>query len=232
MHKKLIAVTTLAILAGGVTLANATDIPELSGWGIRATTSSTPSIVSGGSQFYPVVNKFVGSADFSTLQLTNDKGDTFTVEDQPGGAMIQGHLDFKDLYYASWMAFTPTMQISYILSDPLEVGHVHFNSGSATLDAGDRAVLNAVAKAVMDNHLYGIYMVGSADPVGSYSGNLAISESRVMAAKNYLDARLHTLGVSNALITTEYMGDLLASGAPGKANASDRRVSVTIYPVI
>ena len=53
-----------------------------------------------------------------------------------------------------------------------------------------------------------------------------------MAAKAYLKSYLAEIGVVDSMITTEYMGELTATGTDSKSYMEDRRVDVTIYPII
>ena len=232
MRKIIIAVTSLALLAVTTISSRAMDIPDLTGWGIQSNVSSTPTIKTGGSEFFPIENKLIStdSTDFTGLIVSNQDGQTFDLTSDNGIAVIKGDLNHLDTYYATWSTMTQPMQISFILRGPLKVGHVNFLGGSAALDSGDKKVLNAIANEIAKSHLYGVYLVGHSDRVGTYASNLAISEKRVLAAQSYLKSRLTALGVSGIRYSTEFMGDLMSKSKVNQANLADRRVDITIYP--
>lgn len=234
MRKTISAVGVVALLASGTIAAHAADVTELTSYGIYSNLAAEPTIsAGGGGLFYPIVNqvKAMGESDFDNMLLSNDKGVQFPVENVDGKYMITGDMSYLDKYSAMWANGEKSLELPFILQGPMQVGHINFGSGSAKIDSGDKEILDAIAATVAKTGLTGIYMVGKADPVGSYEGNLAISLKRVTAAKNYLKSALAGLGVTDPVIVTEYMGDLTAKGAPGKSNLEDRRVDVLIYPV-
>lgn len=232
MRKTLIVMTSAALLSGSFMYVSAADIPELSGWGIRSTTATSPSINLAGDQFFPIVNKLVGTTDFSNLVVTNQAGENFPIETASGINRLVGNMTYKDLYFANIVNGVAPMQISFILQGPMRVGHINFGSGSAKLDSADRQVLNAIANEVKISGLKGVYLVGHADPVGGFAGNMKISYKRAVAAKSYLQSRLTSIGVSDAFLHIEYMGDIQATAPVNKASLKDRRVDVTLYPLI
>ena len=232
MRKIIIAVTSLALLAVTTISSRAMDIPDLTGWGIQSNVSSVPAIKTGGSEFFPIENKLISkdSTDFTGLMITNKDGQTFDLTSENGVAVIKGEMNHLDTYYATWSNQVQPMQISFILNGPLKVGHVNFQSGSATLDSGDKKVLDAIANEIVKSHLYGVYLVGHSDRVGTYASNLAISEKRVMAAQSYLKSRLTTLGATGIRYGTQFMADIMSKSKVNQANLADRRVDITIYP--
>lgn len=235
MRKVISAVGVVALLASGTYVANAAQNGELLTYGIHSTLAAEPEISeAGGGLFYPVVNKVVtmDGADFDNLVLSNEKGTQYPIENVDGTYLVDGDLTYRDVYSAVWASGVKSLQLPFILEGPMNVGHINFKSGSAALDAGDKEILDAIANEVAKTGLTGIYLVGMADLVGSYEGNLAISLKRVNATKKYLMSALSDLGVTDVDVVTEYMGDLLAKGTPGKSNLEDRRVEVTIYPIV
>jgi len=232
MRKIIIAVTSLALLAVTTISSRAMDIPDLTGWGIQSNVSKSASISTGGSEFFPIENSLISkdSTDFTGLMISNKEGQTFDLTSANGVAVIKGDLNHLDTYYATWSEQIQPMQISFIVNGPLKLGHVNFLSGSATLDSGDKKVLNAVADEIVKSHLYGVYLVGHSDRVGTYASNLAISEKRVLAAQSYLKSRLTALGVSGIRYSTQFMADIMSKSKVNQANLADRRVDITIYP--
>ena len=210
------------------------DISDLTTYGIYSSLATTPSIsAGGGGLFFPIVNqvKALGESDFENMSLESGTGVQIPLENVDGKYYAKGDLTYKETYSANWGAAEYGLDLPFILQGPFNVGHINFGSGSYKLDSGDKEILNAIANEVFKSGLTGIYMVGKSDSVGSDEGNLALSLKRVTAAKNYLASALEDLGVMDAVIVTEFMGEFTAKGAPNKSNLEDRRVDVMIYPV-
>ena len=234
MRKTISAVGAVALLAGGTFAANAAQNGELTTYGIHSSLAAEPEITDeGGGLFYPVVNKVVtmDGSDFDNLVLSNEKGTQYPVENVDGTYVVDGDLTYRDVYSAVWASGAKSLQLPFILEGPMNVGHINFKTGSAALDSGDKEILDAIANEVVKTGLTGIYLVGKADKVGSDEMNFALSLKRVNAAKKYLMNALSDLGVTDADIVTEFMGELAAKGVDGKGNLEDRRVEVTIYPI-
>jgi outer membrane protein OmpA-like peptidoglycan-associated protein len=70
------------------------------------------------------------------------------------------------------------------------------------------------------------------DRVGDDESNLMLSEKRVNNAAAYLEKKLEALGVTDAVITAEHMGEYMADQKNGTVNGFDRKVSVLIFPTI
>jgi outer membrane protein OmpA-like peptidoglycan-associated protein len=116
------------------------------------------------------------------------------------------------------------------LQGPIDIGHLHFSSGSAALSNDAKIALNEIALQMMQSNLTAAYLVGTTDRVGSASSGMTLSLKRVNAAAAYLKSRLVIMGITNAVITTENMGEYLSNSKDGSANPEDRKVTVTIYP--
>lgn len=232
MRKSLLIQTTLLLLASSVTSANAFDYATSPGFQIVSTTSSSPSISAGGSQFYPVTSKLIinGNLDFLNVAITNNAGEAIEVD--PNTGIFQQEIKYTDSYVLEGVYMNGRSIVPVMLQGPMDIGHINFDNASAALDKNDKAVLRAMAKEVVDTDLKAIYMVGKSDATGTDAQNFAISEKRVQAAKNYLQKYLDLYGATGVIITTESMGDLSAVGVHNKPNAEDRRVDVTIYPKI
>ena len=226
MRKTFIVGASLLLVMSGTVTAGAYDFTDHQAYEIASQLASTPAISAGGGQFFPVVNtmKVYGTTDITGAMLLNGTGTAMDMDQMTG--VISGDVTYKDLYSLSWADPIQSMPVPVILAGPMNVGHINFASASATLDSNDKAILEAVAKEMVKTGLTAAYLVGRADPVGSDAGNFAISLKRVNAAANYLDSYLHVIGVTDARITTEYMGSIGATGA------EDRRVDITIYPKI
>ena len=227
MRKTLVAGASLALLLGGTVSAGAFDFTQFPSFQISSTVAATPTLTAGGGQFFPVVStlKAYGGVDMTGAMITNEAGTEFAI-DTTAGNMVSGDVTYKEIYSLFFVDPTESEPVPVVLSGPMNVGHINFNSGSATFDSGDKSILDAVAKEMARTHLTAVYLVGKADPVGTDAGNFAISMKRVNAAASYLRSALGNVGVTDARITTEYMGSIGATGA------EDRRVDITIYPKI
>lgn len=234
MNKTFCAVGAVAILISSVATAKASDISDLTTYGIYSYLAHTPSIsAGGGGLFYPIVNEVRanGESDLENMVLENKKGDQIAVENMDGKLYANGNLNYQDVYSAKWADGGMSMRLPFIMQGPMNLGHINFASGSYKIDAGDKEILDAIANEVLKSNLTGIYLVGKSDSAGSDESNLALSLKRVNAAKKYLNMALEKLGVIDAVIVTEFMGEFTAKGAPNKSNLEDRRVEVMIYPV-
>ena len=89
-----------------------------------------------------------------------------------------------------------------------------------------------MAQEMADSNLTSAYLVGMTDRSGGSDANVALSARRAEAAAAYLEQKLEALGVKNAVIRTESMGEYLSAKADGTVNEFDRKVTVLIYPTI
>ena len=89
-----------------------------------------------------------------------------------------------------------------------------------------------MAKEMADSNLTSAYLVGMTDINGSDQANVLLSEKRASNAAVYLEKKLEALGVNDAVITMEGMGEYLADQKNGTVNGFDRKVSVLIFPTI
>lgn len=230
MRKTIIAASALALLAGGAVAASGQNNGELLLPRIHAVLAEAHTLTAGGGDFYPVMNVLDGShTDPANTLITNAAGEVFPVVNKDGVDYVEGNLNYKDTYFISSPGSPSSMPIPLMLQGPMNIGHVNFASGSFAIDSNDKLILNAMANEIAKTGLKGIYMVGKADSVGSYEGNLLISEKRVNAAMQYLENKLNSIGVTDFSIRTEYMGDLVSKS---KADPEDRRVEVMLYPII
>jgi hypothetical protein len=227
MRKTLVAGASLALLLGGTVSAGAFDFTQFPSFQISSNVAATPALSVGGGQFFPVVStlKSFGGVDMTGAMITNEAGTEFAI-DTTAGNMISGDVTYKEIYSLFFVDPTESEPVPVVLSGPMNVGHINFASADVALDSGDKSILRAVAREMAKTHLTAVYLVGKADPVGTDAGNFAISLKRVNAAASYLRSALGDVGVTDARITTEYMGSIGATGA------EDRRVDITIYPKI
>jgi len=231
LYKFTLGVGACALTASGIQAAIAQEALDLPIHGISASISKTPTLTLGGGQFFEVINRLDISAgvESSDVKIMNDQGEEFLVEEKDGQHLIGGEVKYSEMYTAFWPEAGIYMPVPVILQGPMNIGHVNFASGSATLDSADRQLISAMADEIEHTGLKAVYLVGRTDSIGSTDGNLALSQKRVLAVKSYLVNHLKQMGITDVVVATENMGDLNASA---KANAEDRRVDVLIYPRI
>ena len=147
-----------------------------------------------------------------------------------GEYLLQSSVAVGDNVFFGTVSQTAGRPVRVMLEGPINLGHVHFNSGSAKLSVEGKMVIAEMAKQMYNSGLLGAYLVGMTDRAGSNDSNLALSLKRVNVASKYLSKKLANLGATGAVIKTENMGEYLASTKDGLVDPFDRKVSVLIYP--
>ena len=197
----------------------------------------TPTLTFGSSQFFPVISFFsVTLPDVETKwNLETATGDTLSVTSaftpvSGDRYLINASITHNDHLFLVWGTDNTPRPVRMWITGPMDVGHVNFASGSASLDSGAKTILRAVAQQAKDAELTSVYLVGRADSVGSVASNLSLSEKRVRAVYDYLVAEMTRIGITDMDVTTEFMGDYENTNSGGKSNPDDRRVDITLYP--
>jgi peptidoglycan-associated lipoprotein len=122
-------------------------------------------------------------------------------------------------------AALPGSRADFLASVPAD--RVLFETDSFTIDAQDRAILDAQAVWLQRNAGVRVTIEGHADERGTREYNLALGDRRANAAKNYLASR----GISPARMTVISWGKERpeAEGSDESAWARNRR-AVTVIP--
>ncbi len=233
--KKKVVVTAAALISSlGMFSAQATDYSFPTGMMVSIEKDAVPSFKEGSNVAYSVVNYFSvtmpnGDEEFS---LRTEAGEDLAVIKQGDRYFINSHIPLGENIY-----FGPNVQnvadpVRVMIDGPINVGHVHFVTGSSTLSAAAKKALALMAKEMADSNLTSAYLVGMTDSAGDDESNLTLSEKRVNKAAAYLEKKLEALGVTDAVITTEHMGEYMADQKNGTVNGFDRKVSVLIFPTI
>jgi outer membrane protein OmpA-like peptidoglycan-associated protein len=233
--KKKVVVTAAALISSiGMLGAQATDYSFPTGMTVSIEKDAVPSFKDGSNVVYSVVNYFTvtmpnGDEEFS---LRTEAGDDLAVIKQGDRYFINSHIPLGEHIY-----FGPDIQnvanpVRVMIDGPINVGHVHFLSGSSTLTAVAKKALALMAKEMADSNLTSAYLVGMTDINGDDQSNVLLSEKRASKAALYLEKKLDALGITDAVITTEGMGEYLADQNNGSVNGFDRKVSVLIFPTI
>ena len=102
---------------------------------------------------------------------------------------------------------------------------VYFTTGSSTLRAQDKAVLDKASRAYNEGRPIVMILTGSTDRVGDPQSNLTLSQRRATAVLTALLDR--GIPAERFQILAKGESDLLASVKRGVGDPSDRRVEIT-----
>lgn len=231
--------TTATALAALFTLTsagvvNATEYSFPTGMTVTIEKDKAPVFKEGSNVVYSVVNYFTvlmpdGDQSFA---LRNEAGDELPVARDGDRYFITADVPAGDVVYFGPDTQTVSTPVRVMMDGPINIGHVHFNSGSAKLSANAKKALGLIAKEMAASNLTSAYLVGSTDRAGSNDANLSLAEKRANAASAYLSKKLAALGIAKYVVTTETMGEYLSSKKDGTVNTYDRKVSVLIYPIV
>lgn len=232
MKKKLIIGMTILALPTLTVSSSASEYPFPTEMKVTIERGDEPLMKSNSSVVYPVINKFTvtmpnGDAEFV---LEKESGDEIPMVKDGGEYLLQAPVAVGENIFFGADSQTAGRPVRIMLQGPINLGHVHFNSGSAKLTTDGKLVITEMAQQMYNSGLLGAYLVGMTDRAGSEDANLALSLKRVNAASKYLSKKLAQLGASGAVIKTENMGEYLASSKDGVVDPFDRKVSVLIYP--
>lgn len=232
MKKTIASLSALLVLGATAYSAHAQDYSFPTKPMISIEISPNMSMTYGSSEFYPVVYKFSSVLPDSTMQwsLENSTGDVLPVTESGDRYTVDAAINRNDHVFLVYSGMNSPRPVRMWLTGPMDVGHINFASGSASLDSGARTILRAVARQAKDADLTSVLLVGRADSVGSVASNLSLSEKRVQAAYDYLVAEMARIGVTSMDVTMQFMGDYESTDLGGKSNPDDRRVDITLYP--
>lgn len=103
---------------------------------------------------------------------------------------------------------------------------IEFESGSATLTANGRAILDEMATALQQIGERQVQIIGHTDNVGAREANVALSMDRAIAVKRYLEAR----GVSAGNLSVQGLGPdrPVADNATAEGRARNRRIEFRV----
>lgn len=221
-------------LPGLAMSASASEYPFPTEMTVTIERGDEPLMKSNSSVVYPIVNKFTvtmpnGDAEFV---LEKESGDEIPMVKDGGEYLLQAPVAVGENIYFGPDSQTAGRPVRVLLEGPINLGHVHFNSGSSKLTVEGKLVIAEMAQQMYNSGLLGAYLVGMTDRAGSSAANLALSLKRANAASRYLSKKLLLLGATGAVIKTENMGEYLASTKKGAIDPFDRKVSVLVYPVV
>jgi outer membrane protein OmpA-like peptidoglycan-associated protein len=234
MKKMFVSVTAVMLTSVSVLIAQATEYAFPTGMSVNLERDDVPAYKAGSTVVYPVVNYFsvqMPNGD-ENFVLKNEAGETLTVSMDGDRYFVDAEIPAGQVVYFGPNADTVAQPIRVMLNGPINIGHVHFASGSSALTAETRKALRLVAKEMKDSNLTSAYLVGMTDRSGSETANLTLSEKRANVAATYLNKKLAELGVTNSSVTTENMGEYLSEKRDGTVNPFDRKVSILIYPTV
>ena len=109
-------------------------------------------------------------------------------------------------------------------------GNITFATDSADIASSFYAPLNNLAGSFRQYQQNSIEIVGHTDSTGAHAYNMGLSQRRAQSVANYLAAQ----GVEQTRLSTRGMGpdQPLASNASAEGRAQNRRVEVTLRPLV
>lgn len=234
MNRKLLASIAISIAPALALPAMATEYPFPTNMKVTIERGDEPIEKTNSSVVYPIINKFMVSMPNGDAQfvLERETGEVLPMVANAGDYLIQSPVTLGENVFFGTDTQTAGTPVRVMVQGPINLGHVHFSSSSAILTKEAKAVLREMANQMQISGLLGAYLVGMTDRAGSEDANLSLSLKRVNAASKYLSKKLNALGVTGAVIKTEYMGEYESASKDGVVNPFDRKVSVLVYPVI
>ncbi len=234
MKIKITAATLAALTSLSIGVAQASDYSFPTGMSVSVERDSVPSFKEGSNVVYKVNNYFNvimpnGDTEFV---LKNEEGDLLPVSKEGDRYFVDAEIAVGNVIYWGTDAESVADPIRVMIESPINIGHIHFSTSSAKLSTAGKKALRLMAQEMADSNLTSAYLVGMTDRAGGNDANLTLSAKRAEAASAYLEKRLEALGVMNAVIRTESMGEYLSAKADGNVNEFDRKVSVLIYPTV
>jgi outer membrane protein OmpA-like peptidoglycan-associated protein len=234
MRKSTAVVATACLVLTGGSIARAQDYSFPTGMTVTIERGDIPSYNLGSNLVYQIVNYFTVNFPDGDQQfvLKDEAGEALNVIKEENRYFINSNVPVGEKVY-----FGPNEQnvadpVRVMLEGPINVGHIHFARGSASLSANAKEAIGIVAQEMADHNLTSAYIVGMTDRSGSDSANLALSAKRASATATYLKKKLVGLGVENPRITTEAMGEYLSTKRDGISYAYDRKASIMVYPTV
>ena len=232
--KRILIIASGCILSAVAIPAIATQYPFPTGMQVSIEQGTTPVYSSKLNVVYPVVNRFSGTFPTGTppesFTLQHEDGTDISYTVDGGNYYVDHTVTPYDRVYFSEDSSTAGVPIRIMTQGPFNIGYINFGSGSSVLTAEAKVAMDQIAYQMMQSELTSAYLVGMTDRAGSDSANLALSLKRVKAAASYLSNRLADIGVPDAVITTENMGEYLSTSKDGTSNPRDRKVSFLIFP--
>lgn len=221
----------LALLMAGPVSANQYAFPV--GMKVTLEKGSAPQFQANSNLVFPVTSYFsyepaVGETATSFVLFKNGE-ETLTTFAMGDRFQIDESVGRDDEVTFAPDSETAPKPIRVLVTDPIAIGHIHFEPGSAKLTEDARDALNVVAAEMIGSDLLGALLVGRTDRAGSEMANLSLSERRVAAARKYLKQALEAQGSNDFALKTEGVGEYFADTADGVAKARERRVSIIIY---
>ena len=124
-------------------------------------------------------------------------------------------------------ALTPRMRGLTVASEAPQMDmRIQFEFGSAELTPDAKKVLDELGAALQSEELeaFEFSLVGHTDAVGSDADNLALSQSRAQAVKDYL---IGQFGIDSARLSASGVGESDLADPSDPASGANRRVVIT-----
>ena len=234
MRKTMAVVATTCIAIAGGSIARAADYPFPTGMTVTIEKGDVPSYDFGSNVVHQIVSYFNVNFPNGDQQfvLKDESGEALSVIKEADRYFVNTDVPIGEKIYFGPDEDNVADPVRVMIEGPINVGHIHFASGSSKLNGNAKDAISFIAQEMAGHDLTSAYLVGMTDRAGSDSANLLLSAKRAKVTADYLKKELISLGVASPRITTEGMGEYLSTKRDGVAYTFDRKVSIMVYPTV
>lgn len=234
MRKTMAVVTTACLAIAGSSIAHATDYPFPTGMTVTIEKGDVPSYDFGSNVVHQIVSYFNVNFPNGDQQfvLKDESGETLSVIKEADRYFVNTEVPIGEKIYFGPDEDNVADPVRVMIEGPINVGHIHFASGSSKLDTSAKDAISFIAQEMAGHDLTSAYLVGMTDRAGGEVANIALSFKRAKSAADFLKKELKSLGIMNPIITTEGMGEYLSTKRDGNSYLYDRKVSIMVYPTV
>ena len=233
--RKTMAVLTAGCLAiAGGSLANATDYSFPTGMQVTIEKGDVPSYDFASNVVHQIVSYFNVNFPDGDEQfvLKDESGKSLSIIKEADRYFVNADVPVGEKVYFGPNDDNVADPVRVMLQGPINVGHIHFASGSSRLDTNAKDAISFIAQEMASHNLTSAYLVGMTDRAGSDTANVVLSSKRAKVTADFLKKELVGLGIKSPQITTEGMGEYLSTKRNGISYLYDRKVSILVYPTV
>ena len=233
--RKTMAVLTAGCLAiAGGSLASASDYSFPTGMQVTIEKGDVPSYDFGSNVVHQIVSYFDVNFPNGDEQfvLKDESGKALSIIKEADRYFVNADVPVGEKVYFGPNDDNVADPVRVMLQGPINVGHIHFASGSSKLNTNAKDAISFIAQEMASHNLTSAYLVGMTDRSGSDAANVVLSTKRAKLTADYLEKELLALGIKNPKITIEGMGEYLSTKKDGNSYLYDRKVSILVYPTV
>lgn len=234
MRKTMAVVTTACLAIAGGSIARAADYPFPTGMTVTIEKGDVPSFDFGSNVVHQIVSYFNVNFPNGDQQfvLKDESGQALSVIKEADRYFVNADVPVGEKVYFGPNEDNVADPVRVMIEGPINVGHIHFASGSSKLNTNAKDAISFIAQEMAGHDLTSAYLVGMTDRAGSDAANLLLSAKRAKVTADFLKKELIALGIANPQITTEGMGEYLSTKRDGVSYLYDRKVSIMVYPTV